>query len=130
MPQHPSHPIAVASGSRLRVALGERAVVNSYHHQAVARLGRDAEAVAFADDGIVEAIELPAFEFALGVQWELQESWKDDPGCFAIFEAFVAAARRRSAAQPPSARWSSAAASSSAGSTAARRSAVSRAAGP
>jgi putative glutamine amidotransferase len=130
MPSHPSHPIAVARGSRLFAALGERAVVNSYHHQAVATLGRDVEAVACADDGIVEAIELPAFEFVLGVQWELQESWKDDPACPGVFEAFVAAAARRAGTQPPSARWSSAAASSTAGSTAARRASVSRAAGP
>jgi putative glutamine amidotransferase len=95
MPSHPSHPITVARGSRLFGALGERAVVNSYHHQAVADLGRDVEAVACADDGIVEAIELPAAEFALGVQWELQESWKDDPACFGVFEAFVSVAARR-----------------------------------
>jgi putative glutamine amidotransferase len=95
MPEHPSHPIRVAGGSRLRAALGERAVVNSYHHQAVAELGRDVEAVACADDGIVEAIELPAAGFALGVQWELQESWQDDAGCLAVFEGFVAAAALR-----------------------------------
>ena len=87
-------PITVARGSRLYAALGERAVVNSYHHQAVADLGRDVEAVACAEDGIVEAIELPAFDFVVGVQWELQESWPDDRGCFAIFEAFVGAAAR------------------------------------
>jgi putative glutamine amidotransferase len=95
MPEHPSHPITVAPGSRLRAALGERAVVNSYHHQAIAEPGRDVEVAALADDGIVEAIELPAADFALGVQWELQESWKDDPGCLGVFEALVAAARRR-----------------------------------
>jgi putative glutamine amidotransferase len=94
MPEHPSHPITVAGGSRLHAALGGRAVVNSYHHQAVAELGRDVEAVACADDGIVEAIELPAHEFALGVQWELQVSWTDDRGCLAVFEAFVGAAAR------------------------------------
>jgi putative glutamine amidotransferase len=95
MPRHTSHPISVAHGSRLREALGARAVVNSYHHQAVARLGRGVEAVAWADDGVVEAIELPAYAFAVGVQWELQESWQDDPSCFAVFAAFVAAARLR-----------------------------------
>jgi putative glutamine amidotransferase len=98
MPSHPSHPISVARGSRLHAALGERAVVNSYHHQAVATLGRGVEAVACADDGIVEAIELPALDFAVGVQWELQESWRDGAPGFAVFEAFVAAcARSRSA---------------------------------
>jgi putative glutamine amidotransferase len=94
MPEHPSHPITVAGGSRLHAALGPRATVNSYHHQAVARLGRDVEAVACADDGIVEAIELPDRDFALGVQWELQVSWTDDPRCLAVFEAFAAAAGR------------------------------------
>ena len=94
MPEHPSHPITMAPGSRLHAALGARATVNSYHHQAIADLGRDVEAVACADDGIVEAIELPAYDFAVGVQWELQESWASDSGCLAIFEAFVTAARR------------------------------------
>jgi len=98
MPEHPSHPITVRPGSRLHAALGPDAVVNSYHHQAVAELGRGVEAVARAGDGIVEAIELPAQEFALGVQWELQEAWTTDPACFAIFEAFVAAAARRRSA--------------------------------
>jgi putative glutamine amidotransferase len=97
MPDHPSHSINVARGSRLYAALGERAVVNSYHHQAIAELGRDVEAVACADDGIVEAIELPAHEFVLGVQWELQESWRDGAPGFGVFEAFVAACFRRSA---------------------------------
>src|SRR3954463_12064974 len=92
MPEHPSHPIAVAPGSHVHAALGDRAVVNSYHHQAVATLGRDVEAVACADDGIVEAIELPALDFALGVQWELQESWRDGAPGLAVFEAFVAGA--------------------------------------
>src|SRR4051794_21424860 len=95
MPDHPSHSITVARGSRLFAALGERTVVNSYHHQAVATLGREVEAVACADDGIVEAIELPALEFAVGVQWELQESWRDGAPGFAVFEAFVGACARR-----------------------------------
>jgi len=109
MPEHPSHPIVVAPGSRLHASLGPRAVVNSYHHQAIATLGDGVEAVAWTDDGIVEAIELPTAGFALGVQWELQESWKDHPACFAVFEAFVAAAQggrtvsrpARAAAPPP-----------------------------
>jgi putative glutamine amidotransferase len=99
MPEHPNHPITVARGSRLHAALGERATVNSYHHQAIADLGGDVEVVACADDGIVEAIEVPAYDFAVGVQWELQESWQDDRGSFAIFEAFVAAAARRRSAR-------------------------------
>jgi putative glutamine amidotransferase len=99
MPAHPSHPIAIARGSRLHAALGGSAVVNSYHHQAVADLGADVEAVACAPDGIVEAIELPARDFVLGVQWELQEEWQGDSGGLAVFESFVAAAARRRSAR-------------------------------
>src|SRR4051812_10269229 len=55
-PAHPSHPIDIAPGSRLAAALGQTAVVNSYHHQSIARLGRGVRAVAHAPDGVVEAI--------------------------------------------------------------------------
>ncbi|MEU6124296.1 gamma-glutamyl-gamma-aminobutyrate hydrolase family protein [Streptomyces sp. NPDC047123] len=43
--------------------------VPTYHHQAVDRLGRDLVASAYAEDGTVEALELPAPAWALGVQW-------------------------------------------------------------
>ncbi|MFE0134967.1 gamma-glutamyl-gamma-aminobutyrate hydrolase family protein [Streptomyces sp. NPDC059037] len=43
--------------------------VPTYHHQAVARLGRDLVVSAHADDGTVEAVELPGSAWTLGVQW-------------------------------------------------------------
>jgi putative glutamine amidotransferase len=90
---HPSHSIAVAPGSILADALGPEAEVNSYHHQAIRELGEDVRAVAVAPDGIVEAIEVDGAGFALGVQWELQESWQDDRRFLEIFSALVDAAR-------------------------------------
>jgi len=73
-PDHPSHRIDIVPGSRLAAALGETAVVNSYHHQSIARLGRGVRAVARAPDGVIEAVEVPdADALALAVQWELQE---------------------------------------------------------
>ena len=98
MPEHPGHPLEIAAGSRLAAALGDRAWVNSYHHQAVCEPGAGVQAVAWADDGIVEAIEMPdAPAPVLGVQWELQESWQDDPRFLDGFRGFVAAAARRRA---------------------------------
>jgi putative glutamine amidotransferase len=47
---------------------GLRIAVNSVHHQAVGRLGGGLRAVAWADDGVVEAIEGDA-EPVLAVQW-------------------------------------------------------------
>jgi putative glutamine amidotransferase len=92
-PEHPGHPIRIAPGSRLASAFGaESAWVNSYHHQAVDRLGDGVVPVAWADDGIVEALELEGDAWVLGVQWELQESWKTDERFLAVFFAFVEAA--------------------------------------
>jgi putative glutamine amidotransferase len=97
-PEHPGHPLRVAPGSRLAAALGgEHAWVNSYHHQAVDRLGSGVVPVAWADDGVVEALELEGDAWVLGVQWELQESWKDDPRMLRVFEHFVGATARRRA---------------------------------
>jgi putative glutamine amidotransferase len=93
--EHPSHPIEVLEGSTLGRVLGTAVVVNSYHHQAVARLGEGIEPVAWAPDGIVEAIEVgTAGALSLAVQWELQESWRDDDRFLDVFRLFVEAARR------------------------------------
>jgi putative glutamine amidotransferase len=103
-PSHPTHPLRVARGSRLEDALGgpdPELRVNSWHHQAVDRLGDGVRAVAWADDGIVEAIELDGDAWTLGVQWELQEAWKDDARFLGVFSALVSATARRAA--PPAA---------------------------
>jgi putative glutamine amidotransferase len=67
--------------------------VNSFHHQAAHRLGRELVPVAWAPDGVVEGIEMPGREFVLGVQWHA-EAMVDRPEQLALFEAFVEAAGR------------------------------------
>jgi putative glutamine amidotransferase len=95
-PPHPTHPIDIEAGSMLASFLGERAVVDSYHHQAVRDLGDGVRAVAWAPHGVVEAIEMPrAPGFVLGVQWELHEEWQDSDAMLSIWGAFVAEARHR-----------------------------------
>jgi putative glutamine amidotransferase len=92
VPPHPRHSIEVSSDSHLYSALGvEEVTVNSFHHQAVDRLGEGLRATAVAPDGVVEAIELDDAP-VLGVQWELQEEWRVDPRFRAVFEWFAAAA--------------------------------------
>jgi putative glutamine amidotransferase len=94
-PEHPGHTITIAPGSRLVDAYGAgSAWVNSYHHQAVDRLGDGVVPVAWAEDGVIEALEVEGDAWVLGVQWELQESWKDDPRWLRVFEAFVSATAR------------------------------------
>jgi putative glutamine amidotransferase len=94
-----THPVDVASASLAAHTLGEvRMDVNSFHHQAIGRLGRGVLAVAWSPDGVVEAIELPAREFCLGVQWHA-ESLIDRPEGTRLFEGLVDAARRHARLQ-------------------------------
>ena len=56
----PTHPVAVAPGSALAAVLGTTQLnVNSFHHQAVDRLGAGLAACAWAPDGTIEAVEDP-----------------------------------------------------------------------
>lgn len=68
-----THPVEVAPDSRLGGILGAAALeVNSFHHQAVERLGDGLRAVAWAGDGMVEAIEGDGDRLVLGVQWHAE----------------------------------------------------------
>jgi len=94
----PTHDLVVASGSRLEGVLGREARdVNSFHHQCVQRLGRGLRPVAWAPDGVVEAIEAPDRDFVVGVQWHA-ESLAEREDHVGLFGAFVAAAARYDAA--------------------------------
>ncbi|MCC5839904.1 MAG: amidoligase family protein [Opitutales bacterium] len=66
----PRKRIEVAEGSRLRDMLGRATTrVNSLHKQAVDRLGEGVAVAARDEAGVVQAIEVPAAGFVLGVQW-------------------------------------------------------------
>jgi gamma-glutamyl-gamma-aminobutyrate hydrolase PuuD len=81
------HPVRVDEGSRLGALLGDRAPVQSHHHQGLGRLGDGLREVAWADDGTVEAVEDPSRRFALGVLWH-PEAGEDAR----LFDALVAEA--------------------------------------
>ncbi|MFG3441745.1 gamma-glutamyl-gamma-aminobutyrate hydrolase family protein [Nonomuraea sp. NPDC047897] len=75
-----------APGSRVAKALGDAPVeVPHYHHQAIDRIALDLAVTAVAEDGTVEAVELDAPHFAVGVQWHPEAA----TDC-ALFEALVA----------------------------------------
>jgi len=89
------HPVQIAEDSRLAGILGAPLVaVNSLHHQAVRDLAPGVRAVAYAPDGMVEALEVIEHSFALAVQWH-PEALPDAPEMRRLFEAFVAACRKR-----------------------------------
>jgi putative glutamine amidotransferase len=66
----PAHAVSVAAGSLLHRLTGATALeVNSYHHQAVDRIGAGLRVCAVAHDSTVEALWDPTARFCLGVQW-------------------------------------------------------------
>ena len=83
--------VVLTPDSRAGAVLGPETEGRCHHHQAVDRLGDRMEAVGFADDGTVEAVEVRGQDFALGVQWHPE----DDPSDDRLFVALVEAARRR-----------------------------------
>jgi putative glutamine amidotransferase len=56
-------------GTRYAEIVPEETQVPSYHHQAVDRLGDRLTVSAYAEDGMIEALELPGEPWVLGVQW-------------------------------------------------------------
>ena len=87
-----THTVDVADGSRLAAIVGAGELdVNSFHHQAVDRLGRGLRAVAWAPDGVIEGIESDGEALYLGVQWHV-ETLVDRPRHAQLFAALVAAA--------------------------------------
>jgi putative glutamine amidotransferase len=92
-PPHPRHVVAVDADSLLARALGTTSVdVNSYHHQAIDRLGDGLAVVARAPDGVIEAVELRG-RSVLAVQWELQEEARADRRSQAVFDWLVLTCR-------------------------------------
>jgi putative glutamine amidotransferase len=83
--------VATEAGSRLAALVGETVEVGCHHHQAVAA-HPGFTATAWADDGLLEAMERPGPRFCLAVQWhpEVREDTR-------LFVALVAAAAERAA---------------------------------
>lgn len=85
------HDVTIETASQLAAILGEASVkTNSIHHQAVRKLASDLRATAFSADGVIEAVEMPANKFVLGVQWH-PEWLQNSAPMRAIFTEFVRA---------------------------------------
>jgi gamma-glutamyl-gamma-aminobutyrate hydrolase PuuD len=80
------HPVRVDPESRLGKVRGS---VMSHHHQGLGRIGQGLREVAWAEDGVVEAVEDPEKPFVVGVLWH-PEAGED----LRLFEQLVEAARK------------------------------------
>lgn len=85
---HRVHEVSLSPGTVAHTLYGSSAQVNTFHHQAVDRLGDGLVVSGRAPDGIIEAIEVPGAPI-IAVQWH-PECFSDDP----IFGWLVEHARR------------------------------------
>ncbi len=88
------HPVTLTPGSRLaHLNASTIAEINSSHHQAIDRPGRNLRITAQAPDGIIEAVEYTGdAPWLVGVQWH-PERMASDALSARLFADFVAAVR-------------------------------------
>ncbi|MDD2521402.1 MAG: gamma-glutamyl-gamma-aminobutyrate hydrolase family protein [Anaerolineaceae bacterium] len=85
------HDVSITPGSRLARILGVNSVrTNSLHHQSINRVADGLNAVAFAADGVIEAVEYPDKRFVIGVQWH-PEWLQDQAPMRDLYRAFIGA---------------------------------------
>jgi putative glutamine amidotransferase len=80
--------VTTTPDSATSAIFGSGVTVLCSHHQSIDRLGTGLIPTAFADDGVIEAVEVPGQSFVLGVQWHPEEGGDQRP-----FAALVEAAR-------------------------------------
>lgn len=85
-----AHDVTIAPGTHLADLVGAGVHrVNSFHGQAVDRVGLGLRASATADDGVIEGVERPDRAFVIGIQWHPEIASLTDADALALFEALV-----------------------------------------
>jgi putative glutamine amidotransferase len=91
-----AHEVRIAPGSRLQRVLGtDTLLVNSMHHQGIARLAPGLVAVATSPDGLIEGVEGVTDQFLIGVQWHPEDLVDVDRRMRRLFDAFIGACATR-----------------------------------
>jgi len=84
-----AHTVKLMPDSRLTEIIGDDDVsVNSLHHQAIDKLGQNLRTVAYAPDGIIEAVERVDAKWTVGVQWHPEWLIESDQRMMNLFKAF------------------------------------------
>lgn len=85
-----THTVELSKKSKLyKIFKLEKFLINSFHHQAINRVGKNFEVVARAKDGVIEAIEYKDYPFYVGVQWHPEMLAKTDDLMKKLFKEFI-----------------------------------------
>jgi putative glutamine amidotransferase len=86
------HEVSAAEPSLLPIFDEHRLGVNSYHHQAIRVLARELIPVAYAPDGLIEAVCMAANPNVFAVQWHPELMFERDIAHLRPFQRLAAAA--------------------------------------
>ena len=85
-----AHEVTVAAGTHLAGAIGSGVHgVNSFHGQAVGRVGEGLRVCATADDGVIEGLERSDRTFVVGIQWHPEITSLTDEAALTLFRTLV-----------------------------------------
>ncbi len=86
-----THDITISADSQLYEIVGSsKTQVNSMHHQAIGEIAPTLKSVAYAPDGVVEALEGKVKKpMILGVQWHPEEMALENKIMLRLFENFI-----------------------------------------
>jgi putative glutamine amidotransferase len=98
--QHMNEPhinkLSIIEFSNLDADLGisnSSLAVSCFHHQSIDSLAQGITALAYADEGHIEAVRYPSDAWAFGVQWHPEDNYKEVKGQLEIVKTFINAAR-------------------------------------
>lgn len=90
------HPVQISAQSQLAEVCGGPSIpIASLHHQAIGRLGEGLKPISWAEDGVIEAVELSGVDTLLAVQWHPEETAAKDPAQQRLFDWLASQARAR-----------------------------------
>ena len=85
-----SHHVNIVKDTPMYSLVGsERISANSFHHQAIKKLGEGLEVMAKADDGIIEAVYYNGDRYLRAYQWHPERLFDKDRYNRSVFEDFI-----------------------------------------
>jgi putative glutamine amidotransferase len=88
------HALRVAEDSQLASLIGQLDfIAASWHHQAIDRPADNLTPVAWAADGVIEAVEMATYPWLVAVQWHPELTAAKDPLQQRLFDQFVLASQ-------------------------------------
>ena len=88
-----AYKVDIKPDTLLASIVGEQKIdVNTAHREAVVEVPENVTINALSPEGVIEGIEIPKYDFALGTQWHPEFFVDEDTAHLKIFKAFINAA--------------------------------------